>query len=142
MAQKFPTSTSSQPTHHNYAALFQSTETLLNNISVMPFIGFSIKCYPLNFVPQALDIPKHVFTPNQSNLVLFYTRGSQYLTIKKIKKSKTFFHFSAITCRIINKTNNPNFSKIFYNVVGAHSSFISLLIYTTISMIPTIPSLS
>ena len=83
MAQKHPTSTSSQPAHHNFATLSQSIETILNNIFVMLFIGFSIKCYPLNFVSQALDIPKHVFTPNQSNLLSFYTRRSRYLTIKK-----------------------------------------------------------
>ena len=100
--------------HHNYATLSQSIETLPNNIFVMLFIGFSIKCYPLNFVPQALDIPKHIFTPNQSNLLSFYTRRSQYLTIKKFKKSKTFFHFSALTCRIINKTTNSNFSENQY----------------------------
>ena len=60
-----PTPICSLSPHRHYATLSQSFESLLHKISLMFFIGFCIKCYTLNLVPQTPDIPKYVSTMNQ-----------------------------------------------------------------------------
>ena len=76
-------------------------------------------------------IPNHVSTMILSTLLLFHTRRSQCLTIRK-QVLKSFFPFSAIASSVSDNSVNIYFIEIFNSMVSAHSTFISLLIYTTI----------
>ena len=81
--------------------------------------------------PHIPHIPNHVSTMIQSTLLLFHTRRSQCLTIKK-QVLKSFFPFRAIAISVSDNSVNIYFLEIFNSMVSAHSTLMSLLIYTTI----------
>ena len=68
----------SLPLHRDYLTLPQSLENLFHKIFVMFFIGFSIRCYPFNLVPQTPDIPNHISTMKQKKSSLFHQYYSQH----------------------------------------------------------------
>ena len=108
MTQQYLTPICSLPPHRHYVTLSQLLESPFHKITVISFIGFiafPIRCYPLNLVPQTSDIPNHVFSTNQSSLLLFHTRRSQYLTMKVLKR---IFPFSAIASTFSNNSINPH----------------------------------
>ena len=75
----------SLPLHLHYSTLPQSLENLSHKISVMFFIGFSIRCYPFNLVSQTSDIPNHISTMKQKKSLLshqYYSQHSQQTLIQ------------------------------------------------------------
>ena len=129
MTHQYPNPICSLPPHCHYATFSQSVKILLHKISIMLFIDFSTystSCHKHR-------ICKTCFHNEPINLLLFHTWRSQYLIIKKTSSLELFsFQCSDI---VSDNSISTQFVDIFNNMVNASSSFISLLIYTTI---PTI----